>query len=186
MTAASITKCRTLRKTVVRNLRQFAVLSKACGFCSWTFRVQKRNRIRKLHQRKFWDAKRRFWPFWGMETNTRNGGNRWEYFAWKSYCVKIRTLFWTAGDKNIRMPTWAKKAASCPDNLPITIREGCRHGVRRRQAVWKSDIWQRSKDGCKKVRFLLELNEMPNEDGRGAIAFVRNVFNFLYARNFSF
>ena len=35
-------------------------------------------------------------------------------------------------------------------------------------------------------RFLLELNEMPNEDGRGAIAFVRNVFNFLYARNFSF
>lgn len=64
---------------------------------------------------------------------------------------------------------------------------GCRHGLRRQQSVLKSDIWQRLKRRLqKKSRFLLELNEMPNEDGRGAIVFVRNVFNFLYARNCSF
>ena len=64
------------------------------------------------------------------------------------------------------MPTWVKEAASC---------------------LKKAIFGSVQKDGCKKKsRFLLELNEMSNEDGRGAIAFVRNVFNFLYARNCSF
>ena len=70
-----------------------------------------------------------------------------------------------AGDKNVRMPTWVKKAASC---------------------LKKRYLAAVQKTAAKKSRFLLELNEMPNEDGRGAIVFVRNVFNFLYARNCSF
>lgn len=63
------------------------------------------------------------------------------------------------------MPTWVKEAASC---------------------LKKRYLEAFKKTAEKKSRFLLELNEMPNEDGRGAIAFVRNVFNFLHARNCSF